>query len=279
LLIASRLFFDAASALRFKLSVAHFAAMVGFGKKRTTATTVDDGSRSAGTGTGRDGVGMSKGHKSAIAHSNVFAFIAFCGWGACVVALAVLQHDCSSGVASGTAISGLAATNTLALFQPVNSCRDIYGFTWWALALELFALLLCIAAIWTPHFRKHRPGCVAILAISTVISMIYTNTFLAFGRLTTGGNHRRAYVLFAGFLVYTAANMLLIIALGRYENDHPVTTAVYDHPSADYNRGGVAGLDNNGVGNTGPAINPVRGYAGPTPGNGTPVLHTDRNIV
>ena len=199
-----------------------------------------------------------------------------------------------------------------------------------------------------PHFRKHRPGCVAILAISTVLAMFFANAFLGLKRLVspkpsyfchtaailscghaevwffvdgflptktrlrccavacivlgcsrdsvrketsrscasdvalhpqnTGGSYRRSAVAFAGFLTYAAFNMLLIIALGRYENDHPVNnTAVYPQQRE------VSGLDNNGPkmgANTGgPAINPVRGYAGPTPGNGTPVLHTDRNIV
>ena len=33
--------------------------------------------------------------------------------------------------------------------------------------------------MWTPHFRKHRPGVVSLLAVSTALAMIAANTFLA----------------------------------------------------------------------------------------------------
>ena len=33
--------------------------------------------------------------------------------------------------------------------------------------------------------------------------------------------HRRAIVAFIGFCIYSLGNGLLILALGRYENDHP----------------------------------------------------------
>ena len=36
--------------------------------------------------------------------------------------------------------------------------------------------------------------------------------------------HRRAIVAFIGFCIYCLGNGLLILALGRYENDHPVQT-------------------------------------------------------
>jgi len=247
--------------------------MVGFGRKKNDTHGVGRSDRVGG-----DGIAMGKGHKSALGISSLAAFLAFCGWGMAVIALAVLQHDCSSRTTGANVAGNAAQRASLALFQPTNSCGDIYGFSWWALALELFALLLCIASMWMPHFRKHRPGCVAILAISTVLAMFFANAFLGLKRLNTGGSYRRSAVAFAGFLTYAAFNMLLIIALGRYENDHPVNnTAVYPQQRE------VSGLDNNGPkmgANTGgPAINPVRGYAGPTPGNGTPVLHTDRNIV
>jgi hypothetical protein len=243
--------------------------MVGFMKKRMG---------SGNTTAHSDGIAMGKGHKSAIGLSSIAALLAFIGWGTAVVALATLQHNCSAGSILGGTTTRIVGSGSLDLFQPTANCGHLYAFTWWALALELLALILCIAGMWMPHFRKHRPGCVAILAVSTVISMIYTNTFLALRRIDVGGESRRATVAFAGFLVYTAANLLLILALGRYENDHDTGVArVYDARTNDYDRTDrreVTGLDN-----TGPAINPVRGYAGPSPNNGTPVLHTDRNIV
>ncbi len=33
--------------------------------------------------------------------------------------------------------------------------------------------------MWAPHFRKHRPGVVSLLAVSTALAMIAANTFLA----------------------------------------------------------------------------------------------------
>ena len=33
--------------------------------------------------------------------------------------------------------------------------------------------------MWTPHVRKHRPGIVSLIAVSTALAMIAANTFLA----------------------------------------------------------------------------------------------------
>ena len=41
---------------------------------------------------------------------------------------------------------------------------------------------------------------------------------------TSNPVHRRAVVAFIGFCIYCLGNGLLILALGRYENDHPVQT-------------------------------------------------------
>ncbi len=43
--------------------------------------------------------------------------------------------------------------------------------------------------------------------------------------LQTGNpTHRRSVVAFIGFCIYSLGNGLLILALGRFENDHPVQT-------------------------------------------------------
>ena len=43
--------------------------------------------------------------------------------------------------------------------------------------------------------------------------------------------HRRAIVAFIGFCIYSLGNGLLILALGRFENDHPVQTRAVSFPS------------------------------------------------
>ena len=44
---------------------------------------------------------------------------------------------------------------------------------------------------------------------------------------TGNPTHRRAIVAFIGFCIYSLGNGLLILALGRYENDHPVQTRAF----------------------------------------------------
>ena len=53
-----------------------------------------------------------------------------------------------------------------------------------------------------------------------------TNAFTGLVPCVQTGNpmHRRAIVAFIGFCIYSLGNGLLILALGRYENDHPVQT-------------------------------------------------------
>jgi hypothetical protein len=209
--------------------------------------------------------------QAALGISNIAALIAWIGWGVAVVALACLQHSCSA-----TSTLGYAVTGNYDLIQPSGKCHRVYQFFWWLLALELFCLFVTTFGMWTPHVRKHRPGIVSLIAVSTALAMIAANSMLAL--VYTVGNpvHRRAIVAFIGFCIYSLGNGLLILALGRYENDHPnVTRAVHDSSAYDTAPvGTVTGLDS-GYENR-PTVPTGRGYVGNTPAGGVPVLHTDR---
>jgi len=235
--------------------------MVGFMKrKHGTANQASDA----------DGLMMGKGHKAALGVSNIAALIAWIGWGTAVVALATIQHNCSATTLTTT------GSGRFDLLQPTTRCHRVYSFIWWLLALELFCLIVTTFGMWTPHVRKHRPGIVSLIAVSTALAMIAANTFLALLWNTGNPVHRRAIVAFIGFCIYSLGNALLILALGRYENDHPVQTRAV-HDSSAYDNaptGNVTGLDTGYGAQT--AMPASRGYVGNTPTGGTPVLHTDR---
>lgn len=185
------------------------------------------GNKNAGTTANNQGGMMRTLEKILATIASLAAFLALAGWVIALIGVALLQKNCNG--------------------NGVTDCSDAYGIEWWGLALELFVILACIFVAWVPALRRHRPAIVALLAISSVLAMFFIDIFRGLRRLSNGTTHKRHSLAMAGFIIYTIANLLLILSLGVDTADHTDDNRVHNHGA---NTGGQQyGTNTGGVGN------------------------------
>jgi hypothetical protein len=126
-----------------------------------------------------------------------------------------MQSRC--GVAGANNIIFWGATSYLA---PVP-CNRFFSFDWFILFFQGFVWLLLALFVLTRTVHKFRTGLTAFLAISSVLLMLQTNTWVRTITYEDSGLDnsfkRRAYVAFSGALVSAIANLLMLLLMGWHD--------------------------------------------------------------
>eukprot|EP00891_Asterochloris_glomerata_P003445 jgi/Astpho2/3445/Aster-07045 len=104
-------------------------------------------------------------------------------------------------------IVALAATGT-------PDGQVAYGsLDWWVIWLE-FAVLLIAAGLHFMSFRASSVGVVGLLAVVTTLTMYMTNEY--YFRYGAVSNNKRLNTAFAGFIILSICNSLLILVIGTH---------------------------------------------------------------
>jgi hypothetical protein len=134
------------------------------------------------------------------------------------------------------ALAGISALQ----HQCAGGCRSALGLGWWTVWLQF--LVLIAAGLFMAGYWAGRAALLTLLAIVTTLAMVMTNTFLDYSddSYFTGS---RANAAVAGFLVFSALNLILIALVGS-EMEQPVAAGagktvpqMTATPAANYNTG------------------------------------------
>lgn len=193
-----------------------------FGRRDATRTS---------TGTGAKGRGAKSGLLA------LCWFIAFAGWACATAGLFALGSSCFNARDRAQEIQRLRpATNAVALNReaqallsvglgvvPYQGCVQVFQFQWFHIAFELFCLAAGLTML-IPRMRGSRMAVIGLFAIATVFFMMDCNIFLGLKtRLRQAPGQSTAYtrslVVFSGFLIASAGNLLVIMALGAKRRD------------------------------------------------------------
>ncbi|DBA94047.1 hypothetical protein WJX77_004403 [Trebouxia sp. C0004] len=125
----------------------------------------------------------------------------------------------------GALLLGLAFISWLVLLGGVASVQKLESasgdgknsleFEWWILWFDAFVLFLA-ATVHFLGFRRSHAAVVALLSVVTALSMIWCNQW---NQTRRGANSNRADTLFAGFLLVSLFNSLLILVLGTIPDE------------------------------------------------------------
>lgn len=111
-------------------------------------------------------------------------------------------------------LAGLASLQRTDYIERGGTVSDTYSFQWWVVVFQLITLVGVFYAVSMGHHEIGRVAMIAFLAISTVLLFGETNTFYGPYR-REAEPHRRITTYFAGALISSALNLLLIIFLGN----------------------------------------------------------------
>lgn len=183
-------------------------------------------------------------------------FIAFAGWACATAGLFALGASCFNANDRAEEIQRLRpATNAVAVHRqaqalltaglgvvPYEGCVQVFQFQWFHIAFELFCLIAGLAML-VPRMRGSRMGVIGLFAIATVFFMMDCNIFLGLKtRLrqspTQSTAYTRSLVVFSGFLIASAGNLLVIMALGakRRDEDRIGADGHHDDVGAEHNK-------------------------------------------
>jgi hypothetical protein len=148
-----------------------------------------------------------------LAHSLLWPLIAvlLLGWVVELIGLSGLQHNCSDDTFVS---SPLFATNTQLPSGLV--CRQVYRWLWWTWVLQLPAFL---GVVITAGMQVAHPGAwvgvVGLLSTVSVMQMWCVNVTLNIkDALYYGEGLMYARTAFAGFLIASFADLMLMLAIG-----------------------------------------------------------------
>jgi hypothetical protein len=146
-----------------------------------------------------------------------FVGLAFATWAVSLGGLAALQSQCGAQVALD-----LADVNGFSAYQ---TCKTVYRFYWFIIALEFVVINKFVLALVLSHFAKVRIALVGLLSVVTLLYILLTDSFLTAGSLpdfVTGSPSNRLKTLIAGGIMTATANCFLILAAG-YDHEVPVS--------------------------------------------------------
>lgn len=127
------------------------------------------------------------------------------------VGVATMQGECGASGANGLYTGG-----SIGYLSPVT-CAKLLSFDWFIVFWEALIWLLLLGFIVSRTVHKWRAGLNALLITATILTIFFTNVWYrpwsgfagAFGDSFT----RRAKVAFAGGLITSLANILLMMSM------------------------------------------------------------------
>lgn len=112
-------------------------------------------------------------------------------------------------------LAGIAAVQKAAKADGNNDSSNAVEFEWWILFFEAFVLFLAAAGHFM-GFRASHAAVVALLSVVTALSMLWCHNWNQIRRATSD---RRSETVFAGFLLVSIFNSLLILVLGTVPDE------------------------------------------------------------